>query len=277
MLKINKLMVSAVLVVPVLSAAATHNYSYTYDDLGRLKKVDKTNETRTEYEYDLADNRLSKTITSLDTTKPSAPGVPAFSSITQYAATASWSAATDNVGVTGYEYSLNGGSSWSSTGSTSVGLSGLSIDTSYTLLVRAKDNAGNRGNNSSATFATLPPSISISNISITKTSSGQASYELSAGVSLASQNSVYSAGKWITPQIGMNKYEAMATPVSSASLCANSGTLNAWINLGAGAKWTHTNYYPSVIMNCSLKIEIRKASNPSVILSTATVSLTGKY
>ena len=109
--------------------------------------------------YDGANNTsgLSSAVgvTPPDTIVPSAPGTPNFSAITGNSATASWGAASDNVGVTGYRYSLNGGASWTSAGtSLSVNLSGLTRSTSYTLWVQARDAAGNWGSASSSSFTT---------------------------------------------------------------------------------------------------------------------------
>jgi chitodextrinase len=97
----------------------------------------------------------SNSFSTIDTTAPSAPGTPDFSAITQTSAAASWSAAGDNVGVEEYQYSLNGGGSWSSSGtSRSVNLTGLSAGTGYTLHVRARDAANLFGNASSNSFTT---------------------------------------------------------------------------------------------------------------------------
>jgi chitodextrinase len=94
-------------------------------------------------------------VTTLDTLGPNAPGVPTFAAITGSSATASWTAAWDNVGVVGYRYSLNGGSSWTNVGSAlSVSLSGLVIGTTYTVYVQAVDAVGNWGSSSSASFTT---------------------------------------------------------------------------------------------------------------------------
>jgi hypothetical protein len=57
-----------------------------------------------------ASNANGNSFTTLDTSAPGAPGTPSFSSITGSSATASWTAASDNVGVTSYEWSINGGS-----------------------------------------------------------------------------------------------------------------------------------------------------------------------
>ncbi|MEV0272628.1 glycoside hydrolase family 3 N-terminal domain-containing protein [Hamadaea sp. NPDC050747] len=77
-----------------------------------------------------------------DTSPPSTPGTPTASAVTSSGATLTWSAATDNVGVTGYDV-LNGGSVVASTATTSTVLSGLTPATTYTLTVRARDAAGN--------------------------------------------------------------------------------------------------------------------------------------
>jgi YD repeat-containing protein len=98
------------------------------------------------------------TFTTPDTAAPSAPGTPTFSGITMTAATASWTAATDNVGVAGYDYKVNSGS-WQSLGNVvSVSLNSLSAATSYTVSVRARDASGNLSPASSGTFATTDTS-----------------------------------------------------------------------------------------------------------------------
>jgi hypothetical protein len=78
-----------------------------------------------------------------------------FSSVTVETAVADWSAATDNVGVIGYRYSLNSGSSWTYLGNiTSTTLTGLQYGTPYTMLLQARDAAGNWGPSSSGSFTT---------------------------------------------------------------------------------------------------------------------------
>lgn len=90
-----------------------------------------------------------------DTTAPSAPGTPTFSSVTSTGMTVSYTAATDNVAVTGYESNVNG-AGWVDRGNVlTFNLSGLSGSTSYTVQVRAYDAAGNRGTASSASQTTL--------------------------------------------------------------------------------------------------------------------------
>lgn len=77
-----------------------------------------------------------------DTVAPSVPTGLAASNITENSVNLSWSAATDNVGVTGYEIYQNGVLATTVTG-TSHTVNGLSADTSYTYTIKARDGAGN--------------------------------------------------------------------------------------------------------------------------------------
>lgn len=93
--------------------------------------------------------------TLADTTPPQAPGVPTFTNIATSSATMTWTAATDDVGVTGYEYSLNAGTTWVTAGNVlTTTLTGLTANTSYTVQLRAKDAAGHSGAVSTGTFQT---------------------------------------------------------------------------------------------------------------------------
>jgi len=76
-----------------------------------------------------------------DTTAPSTPANLAATGKTANSVSLSWSASTDNVGVTGYDVSYNGGSV-SVTGTTAT-VTGLTPNTAYTFTVKAKDAAGN--------------------------------------------------------------------------------------------------------------------------------------
>jgi len=79
-----------------------------------------------------------------DTTAPTAPGKPSGTSAADGKSVAlTWGAATDNVGVTGYDvYDASGAKVASATG-TSATVSGLTPDTDYTYTVKATDAAGN--------------------------------------------------------------------------------------------------------------------------------------
>jgi YD repeat-containing protein len=87
-----------------------------------------------------------------DTVAPGAPGQPVISAITGSTASITWGDASDNVGVTGYQYRLNSGI-WIDT-ARPVNLTGLVVSTTYTVEARARDAAGNWGSASSNSFVT---------------------------------------------------------------------------------------------------------------------------
>jgi chitodextrinase len=88
-----------------------------------------------------------------DTEKPSKPGNLKASDVKQNSLTLSWSASTDNVGVTGYEISKDG-SLLGTTTSTSYPVSGLLAGRSYKFSVVAKDKAGNTSSAAEVTVTT---------------------------------------------------------------------------------------------------------------------------
>lgn len=87
-----------------------------------------------------------------DTTPPSAPTLSA-SGTTQTGTNLSWTASTDNVGVTGYDVYRNGAFLASVT-TTSYVATGLTAATTYSFFVRAKDAAGNASANSNTVNVT---------------------------------------------------------------------------------------------------------------------------
>jgi chitodextrinase len=92
-----------------------------------------------------------------DTTAPTAPTlVAAGTTITS--TNLSWSGATDNVAVTGYDVLRNGALIGSTTTATTFAVTGLTASTAYTFNVRAKDAAGNVSlDSNSVTVTTLTP------------------------------------------------------------------------------------------------------------------------
>jgi endonuclease I/chitodextrinase len=77
-----------------------------------------------------------------DTTAPTAPTNLVASNTTQTSVDLTWTAATDNVAVTGYEV-YNGAAFVSTTTSTNYTVTGLASGTAYTFSVKAKDAAAN--------------------------------------------------------------------------------------------------------------------------------------
>ncbi|HAN18451.1 MAG TPA: peptidase S8, partial [Bacteroidales bacterium] len=77
-----------------------------------------------------------------DTQAPTVPTGLTASSVTQTTAVISWTASTDNVGVTGYEVYRNG-TLLSTVTTNSYNATGLTAATTYSFTVKAKDAAGN--------------------------------------------------------------------------------------------------------------------------------------
>jgi chitodextrinase len=93
--------------------------------------------------------------TTADTTAPSVPAAPTLSTRTLTSITLSWTAATDNVGVTGYKI-FRGGTQVGTSATTGYTDSGLTPGTSYSYTIAANDAAGNTSTQSvAAPFSTL--------------------------------------------------------------------------------------------------------------------------
>lgn len=94
--------------------------------------------------------------TSPDTEPPTIPGGVTSSNESSEGASATWDPSSDNIGVNGYEYRLNGGAATDNGPGTSLSLYSLVSATSYSLQIRAYDAAGNRsGWSEAAEFITL--------------------------------------------------------------------------------------------------------------------------
>lgn len=102
-----------------------------------------------------------------DTQAPTTPTNLTSSNVTDTGFDVSWTASTDNIGVTGYNVYLNG-SLDGSTASTSYSFAGLSASTSYNVAVEATDAAGNLSGQLTGSVSTTAPGA----ISCTSTVSG---------------------------------------------------------------------------------------------------------
>jgi chitodextrinase len=88
-----------------------------------------------------------------DTQAPTAPGNLTVTGHTSSSVSLSWSASTDNVGVTAYQV-LQNGAVVASTSATSAAVSGLNPSTSYSFTVTASDAAANTSAQSNTVTAT---------------------------------------------------------------------------------------------------------------------------
>jgi len=92
--------------------------------------------------FDISNANFSITAASTDTTAPTAPTNLAASGTTANSTSLSWTASTDNVGVTGYDV-YQGATLIANVATTSYTVTGLTASTTYSFSVQAKDAAGN--------------------------------------------------------------------------------------------------------------------------------------
>ncbi len=92
--------------------------------------------------FDVSNTNFTITAGTSDTTAPSTPTNLTASGTTQTSTNLSWTASTDNVGVTGYDV-YRGTTLLTTVTGTTYTATGLTASTAYTFSVKAKDAAGN--------------------------------------------------------------------------------------------------------------------------------------
>lgn len=100
-----------------------------------------------------------------DTQAPTAPGTPAASGVTATSATLTWTAATDNVGVAGYDVVRISGTTETAVAASTTNtatVTGLAANTAYSFAVYARDAAGNRSARSAAVAVTTSAAPAVS-------------------------------------------------------------------------------------------------------------------
>ncbi|WP_428743515.1 M4 family metallopeptidase [Tenacibaculum sp.] len=133
-----------------------------------------------------ASNAVNVTTKSPDTQAPTAPSALTASNVEETTATLSWTASTDNVGVTSYEV-FNGAASAGTVTGTSMNLTGLTASTTYNFTVKAKDAAGNiSAASNTATFTTKDAST----VTYCSSKGNNSSYEWIDRVSMGGVNNI---------------------------------------------------------------------------------------
>jgi mannan endo-1,4-beta-mannosidase len=197
-----------------------------------------------------------------DTQAPTVPGTPTTSNVTSSAVTLSWSASSDNVGVTGYDiYRAPGasGGTFASVGTatgTTFTNTGLTAATTYRYQVRARDAAGNT--------SAFSPAVTVTTATGGGTGGCTATYSLAnswpggfqGGVTVTNTGTTattgwtvvltFADGQRIT-QIWAARTSSTASPYTVTNETYN-GALGAGTSTTFGflASWSNTNSAPTV-------------------------------
>ncbi len=149
---------------------------------------------------------------------PTQPGVLSFTNLLPSSVTVQWGLSTDNVGVTGYQYSLDNQAWVTIANVLSVNLSGLQDNRLYPISIRAIDAAGLSSTPRSGSFTTpLGPDIIAPTIpgTITTTTIGATLVQFNWGAA--------------TDAVGVTQYDYRVTSSPNWS-SVGGGTLNATIS-----------------------------------------------
>ena len=176
-------------------------------------------------------NNSNFTITSsvvADTTAPTTSTLTA-SGTTTSSTNLSWTAATDNVGVTGYDVYQNGAFKASTT-TTSLVVNGLTAATTYNFYVKAKDAAGNV----SATSNT----VNVTTLTPADTTAPTTSTLTATGTTTSSTNLSWTAATDNISVTGYDVYEngVFKTSTTTTSLIVNGLTAATTYNFYVKAK-----------------------------------------
>jgi beta-glucanase (GH16 family) len=143
-----------------------------------------------------------------DVTPPSTPTGLTASGTTSTSTNLSWTASTDNVGVTGYDVLRNGTPVATATGTTYTA-TGLTPSTAYTFAVRARDAAGNVSGNSNTVNVTTSPGGGGGNIAQGKPATSSSNENASLGPANAVDGNLgtrwssgFSDPQWIQVDLG---------------------------------------------------------------------------
>jgi hypothetical protein len=207
-------------------------------------------------DIDYAAIALTTSASSGDTTAPSVPGNVAVTGTTSSSVSLSWSASTDNVGVTGYEVFQGSGTSPVATVTgTSATVSGLAASTTYSFPVKARDAAGNRSAASASVSATtassggLPAPVSCPGcwhpplqvswnwvLSVVPTAPYRnvSMYDIDGfNASAADVNALHNAGKKVVCYISVGSYEDWRSDAGQFPAAILGNNLDGW----PGERW----------------------------------------
>ncbi|MGW5722366.1 PQQ-dependent sugar dehydrogenase [Amycolatopsis sp. NPDC003865] len=128
------------------------------DGTGRYVRVYGTKRCRTDASKGYSLQEFGVYGSTGDVTPPTPPGTPTLDAVTATSATISWTAASDDVGVTGYDVYRDGQLCASTTGALTATCGNLGPKGTYGFYVNARDAAGNVSQASGTLSVTTPPS-----------------------------------------------------------------------------------------------------------------------
>ena len=266
---------------------ASETINYQYDALGRLKSTSRSGGAQTVYTLDPAGNR-TQVQTSGSTTPTTPPSITVPSTSTG-SYTVSWGASTSGV-VTAYELyeSTSAGFSPQSLVYSGVGTA-LPVSSkpngTYYYRVRAC-NAGLcsgylAGSNPVVVQVPTGPAITLDNVTVSGqnpmgtitfsyglASNGQVLVTGTGGIGISGPTHTF----WISPQSGMNQYQARAQ--SACQFKTGTFGSTSWQTLGTGTTPTWgVSLTANKFVQCTITVDISASANPTVILDSATINL----
>ncbi|QRN94206.1 alpha-amylase [Archangium violaceum] len=192
----------------------------------------------------------------VDTTPPSTPTGLAAATKTDRSVKLSWSAASDNVAVTGYDIFRNGTQVGTSTGASYTD-SGLTASTTYSYTVKARDAAGNLSSASAAlSVTTLAPDTTAPSTPTGLTASGTTSSSVALVWTASTDNygvaayDVYRNGSLVASVTGASHTDTGLSPsttysyaVRARDAAGNTSASSTALSITTGAGNTVTVYY----------------------------------
>ncbi|AWS48771.1 fibronectin type III domain-containing protein [Streptosporangium sp. 'caverna'] len=175
-------------------------------------------------------------ITSGDRQAPTVPGNLTVTAKTATSVTLSWSASTDNVGVTGYQV-LRNGTAVATAPNTPYTVTGLTPATAYTFTVTARDAAGNTSAASNAVSVTTDTAPASSVIALRSRANSRYVSAANGSALIANGTSVGAAQQFERVDLGngnvalrakVNNMYVCAEGAGAQPLIANRATAGAW-------------------------------------------------
>lgn len=190
-----------------------------------------------------------------DTTPPSTPTGLVVDALTASSGDLAWLASTDDVGVVGYDVSLDGGAATPVTGTAHVA-SGLAPATTYQARVRARDAAGNTSG------WTLP-------LAFTTAPAGHAFASTFAG---ARTTQVWATARRVPPSITVSWATVTGRAVSAIAIDRKAFSASAWGTAVAtppasATEWTDTTVMPGVLYEYRVRLSVSTGTAYGYVLA----------